>query len=230
MVTYSFANDEWLCDEAPSECPLCHSGIDPRFLGGVVREKHSLGGSSVEIAFQCPRPKCHHIFIGRYDGQYNRTSGQTFLTLRATTPFIIKIPEQPPEVAALSPQFVAIYGEAAAGEGRGLMQIAGCGYRKALEFLIKDFCVSENPADAEVIRAGWLGTIIEERIADPNIKAMAKRATWLGNDETHYIRLWIDKDMTDLKRLIALTVSWINTHQLTKLYMTDMPEGKQKKK
>jgi len=66
--------------------------------------------------------------------------------------------------------------------------------------------------------------VIQERIADPNIKAMAKRATWLGNDESHYVRKWDDPDMTKLKQLIALTVSWINTHQLTKRYVKDIPD------
>jgi hypothetical protein len=69
-----------------------------------------------------------------------------------------------------------------------------------------------------------LGQVIEERIADLNIKAMAKRATWLGNDESHYVRKWSDPDMTKLKELLALTVSWINTHILTKRYVADMPE------
>jgi hypothetical protein len=90
--------------------------------------------------------------------------------------------------------------------------------------LIKDFCVKENPKDEEAIKSQFLGTVIKERIADPNIKAMAKRAAWLGNDESRYVRIWEDKAITDLKALITLTVSWINTHLLTKKYVKDMPE------
>jgi len=67
--------------------------------------------------------------------------------------------------------------------------------------------------------------VIQERISDPNIKAMAARATWIGNYETHYVRIWTDKDMTDLKALMSLTVSWINTHLLTRKYVKEMPEG-----
>lgn len=33
---------------------------------------------------------------------------------------------------------------------------------------------------------------------------------WLGNDETHYVRRWEEKDLSDLKRLISMTVSWID--------------------
>lgn len=51
----------------------------------------------------------------------------------------------------------------------------------------------------------------------------ARRTAWLGNDETHYVRLWSGKDLEDLKALLALTVSWVNTHLLTKKYLKEMP-------
>jgi hypothetical protein len=55
---------------------------------------------------------------------------------------------------------------------------------------------------------------------------VAKRAAWLGNDETHYIRKWEDKDLDDLKKLIKLTVLWIEMEQMTKDALVEMPEGK----
>jgi hypothetical protein len=44
---------------------------------------------------------------------------------------------------------------------------------------------------------------------------MPSRPTWLGDDETHYERRWIDKDMGDLKRMIDLVLHWIQAEQLT---------------
>src|SRR6267154_6192771 len=111
MIKYTFANDDFSCDRPPSECPLCHHFIDPRFLGGVVREKHEIGLTVVEVVFQCPRPECLHAFIGRYDGEYSRMSHQVFL--RGITPYNVLRQSPPTEIDALSPQFVAIYGEAA---------------------------------------------------------------------------------------------------------------------
>ncbi len=52
------------------------------------------------------------------------------------------------------------------------------------------------------------------------------RAVWLGNDQTHYLRKWEDKDLADLKRLIQLTLHWIEMDELTKKTLEDMPEGK----
>src|SRR5687767_3154472 len=51
---------------------------------------------------------------------------------------------------------------------------------------------------------------------------IAKRATWLGNDATHYYRKWEDKDIHDLKNLIELTVLWIESVELTRQHEEDM--------
>ena len=58
---------------------------------------------------------------------------------------------------------------------------------------------------------------------------MLKRAVWLGNDETHYVRKWEDKDISDLKRLIKLTVNWIENNLLTQDYMSTMEEKRRKR-
>ena len=55
---------------------------------------------------------------------------------------------------------------------------------------------------------------------------MASRAAWLGNDETHYIRKWVDKDVQNLKSLIDLTIRWIESEIETKQLLTEMPENK----
>lgn len=52
------------------------------------------------------------------------------------------------------------------------------------------------------------------------------RAVWLGNDETHYVRKWEEKDVNDLKLLVRLTVNWIDNVLLTKKYIADMSAGK----
>src|SRR5204862_3119246 len=96
-----------------------------------------------------------------------------------------------------------------------LDQIAGVGYRKALEFIVKDFIIKGDSKLGAVVEKMQLGACIEKHITDTNLKACAKRAAWLGNDETHYLRKWEGKDIDDLKKLIRLTVSWVETNLLT---------------
>jgi hypothetical protein len=54
------------------------------------------------------------------------------------------------------------------------------------------------------------------------VKECAKRAAWLGNDETHYTRKWETKDVSDLKLLVKLTVNWIDNVLLTEKYIAEM--------
>ena len=75
-----------------------------------------------------------------------------------------------------------------------------------------------------------LGHCIDTYISNPSVKAVAKRAAWLGNDETHYVRKWEGKDINDLKGLISMTVSWIELERQTLQLQIDMPELASSKK
>jgi hypothetical protein len=91
-----------------------------------------------------------------------------------------------------------------------------------VEYLIKDYCISEAPSNAEQIKAMPVAQCIAEYIHDPRIEAATKRAVWLGNDEAHYVRKWIDKDVVDLKVLIRLACNWIESSLLTARYRDEM--------
>jgi hypothetical protein len=130
-------------------------------------------------------------------------------------------------IKGISPTFCEIYEEAHKAEQFGLEQICGVGYRKALEFLIKDYLITNRPADDAAIRKTLLGPCIENYVTDPRVKEIAKRAAWLGNDETHYERRWIDKDLNDLKTMIRLALHWIEAEALTAEALKTMPDPKQ---
>jgi hypothetical protein len=109
-----------------------------------------------------------------------------------------------------------------AAEAFGLDQIVGIGLRKALEFLIKDFAIKQNPESGLEIKRMFLANVIKTYVEDQNLKLVAERAVWLGNDETHYERVWDEKDLNDLKRLIHLSVNWIDNVLTTQAYVEEM--------
>ena len=128
-------------------------------------------------------------------------------------------------ISELSPNFCEIYNQAYIAEQTNLMQICGTGYRKSLEFLIKDYLISTLPEDQhEAIKNKFLNNCIRDNISNINIKTVASRAVWLGNDETHYTRKWEDKDINDLKSIIELTLHWIESEIRTQKLLEDMPE------
>jgi hypothetical protein len=127
-------------------------------------------------------------------------------------------------IQEISSLFVKIYNEAYSAEQQNLKEICGVGYRKALEFLIKDYVILNNKDKEGKILKMHLGNCIKDLVTDNRVKSVAKRAVWLGNDETHYVRKWETKNLEDLKKLISLTVHWIEMEKLTESFETEMPE------
>jgi len=126
------------------------------------------------------------------------------------------------EIKRISPAFVTIYTQATKAELLRLDELNGIGYRKALEFLIKDYLIDLHPDKADEIKGKFLGQCIKDYITDQKILDSAERTTWLGNDETHYERRWGDHDIEDLKLLLELTIYWISSELLTRQYTERM--------
>jgi hypothetical protein len=207
-------------DREPDRCPSCHLGIQAIRVDAALligEPKRASADAKVQVVFRCPSRKCQELFIGYYvegyERQFNAGDGQFYL--KSSGPYKPESPEVFEGIAKLSPRFSEIYGQALAAEHYGLEEVAGGGLRKALEFLIKDYCVSEHPDREEAIKKMFLGDCITQYVDHEKIKTVARRAAWLGNDEIHYLRKWVDKDLQNLKELLALTMAWVEMHLRT---------------
>ncbi|MBI2042715.1 MAG: DUF4145 domain-containing protein [Candidatus Nealsonbacteria bacterium] len=208
-------------DKVPNECPQCHEKISPIKWGGFFNRKNEDSDKTLEVVFRCPNNDCHEIFIG----YYSKRSDRNDFYLRNTEPKTYSERLFSNTIKGLSVDFPRIFNQSLAAENAGLDQVCGAGYRKALEFLAKDYLLKQVKEDEEQekIKSEPLATCIKNRIKDPSIKEVAKRAAWLGNDETHYLRKWDQKDLQDLKKLIDLTVHWMEAEALTAQLLQDMP-------
>jgi hypothetical protein len=203
-------------DRTPDICPFCHTAIHAIPLFGHKND------DIFEVSFHCPNYSCNRSFVGYYDWRGTYTA-----TFRNKTSFGFGIRRAFPQALKdISPQFEVIYNQALIAEHQVLLEICGVGYRKALEFLIKDYAIKNNIEKKDHIEKLLLGQVIEKYVSDDKIKNVAKRAVWLGNDETHYIRKWEGKNLSDLKKLIDLTVHWIEMEELTKSFSEEMPDNK----
>lgn len=204
-------------DRRPDVCPLCHHAIELTEHHYAYYNRESLQASLVH---RCPRVNCQGLFFANY--RRNPLSNQ--LSLAGVSPMKHAPRTFSDIIGKTSKEFCEIYNQALASESQGYIKICGVGYRKALEFLLKDYLIGLYPDNANEIKTKLLGKCIEEHVSNTNIKAIAKRAIWLGNDETHYVRVWEGKDLQDLKKLVDLTVHWIEMEQLTAEAMKDMPD------
>lgn len=206
--------------QTPDKCPRCHNKIHATIIYSYVGKEQKI----CQSIFLCPNQTCQELFIGSYNlAQQSDIQGRYPGVLANIAPWKAVKGNFPLTIERISPNFVEIYDQALVAESHNLFQLVGIGLRKSLEFLIKDFAVSEYPDKEIEIRGTLLGSCINEYVIDASVKECAKRATWLGNDETHYVRKWEDKDINDLKLLVKLTVNWIDNVLLTKQYIAEMP-------
>jgi hypothetical protein len=214
-------------DRKPDICPACHrhAHINPMFPQGHISPQDAKGSVSakLQIVFSCPSHSCGTLFIAEYLNAKTPGGGWIY-SLNRLFPVTFKKYEATEAVAKISPNFVVIFNQAQQAENEGLEEVAGIGFRRALEFLVKDYCILKDPSNSDDIKKKFLGRCIADHMSDQRIKACAERATWLGNDEAHYIRRWSKMDITDLKKLIELTTHWITSEHLTEEYLKEMPK------
>ena len=196
------------CYEVTNICPMCNTAISP-----IEKTCFYSDDSNMFFGvFECPA--CHKGFISHYiytlGKELKAAVSYVKLNLQDSYPKIPRNIKFDDTIIGISPNFCEIYNQAYIAEQSDLDEIAGIGYRKSLEFLIKDYCIFRNPKEKEKVKESLLGQVINNYLDSDKIKNLAKASAWLGNDETHYVRKYEDKDIGDLKRFITATVAYIS--------------------
>ena len=198
--------------EIPSKCPRCGIAYGKRPESSFVFQSERFPYDSISFAYAfyfCPH--CGKCFLTEY-----RVIDEIFPNMLAQTSICQTYPSStfknvfPDEITKLSPAFVQIYHQAEQAENSGLSDICGLGYRKALEFLIKDFAIHEHPEAEATIKIASLAQCIKKYIDANNIKTLAEKSAWIGNDEVHYIRKQEERTVSDLKKFILASTYFIS--------------------
>lgn len=197
--------------ELPTQCPHCSVAYAESPLTAYYLDPENYDNNSMIALFFCPH--CESFFMVEYviNESYNSTEGVficSYPVSQKTTGFSDKI-------QTLSPQFVKIYHQAELAEASALDEIAGLGYRKALEFLIKDYAIHGHPDCIEDIKSKPLVQTIKNYIKSDEIVMLAERSAWIGNDEAHYIRKQENRDVSDMKSFIEAIVYFIGIILIT---------------
>lgn len=134
----------------------------------------------------------------------------------------------PDNLETLSPRFKKIYKQASRAENSGLDELSGFGYRKALEFLIKDYLIKNKMNDGQKIKSDSLNNCIK-RLNDSDLQNVSRISTGIGNDSTHYVLENPDLGLDDLKNYLDVTAQYIAFKlraQTAKLYIDDHRNNK----
>jgi len=185
-------------------CPHCGEEVSPKVFGGYSNDGYRELHKVIGIILRCSREKCRRYYSLEYE--YNGSQCKFRESLYRPS---IKV-ELPENIEKVSSAFVEIYSQATVAESEGLDQIAGVGYRKSAEFLIKDYAIRKSPDDEASIKKKLLGAVIKEYLNEfPRIQQLSTAIAWIGNDETHYVRRHDNKDIDDLKRFIKASAQFI---------------------
>lgn len=185
------------CD-IPDICPRCGVTVTPIILPSIAIEQINRDFDLV-TALYCQH--CRKPFFATYkqhDSCPTSVGPQSFRSRSFDE-----------HISNLSPSFVEVYNQAYAAESQDLNEISGMGYRKAIEYLIKDYLIYRDPDNEETIKKEALGSCINNRVDNPKMKASARGAVWLGNDFTHYERKYGEYEIRHLKQYIDAAVFWI---------------------
>ena len=217
-------------------CPFCHQGMKP-VLRDVAEGKDGRPYAlSLIVIWRCPLKDCKKDVVTIYT--YTVVNGSSahyqlaeFLNGSPALPvwpeFITKLENGNPEDPLVHEpsKFAEIYRQALTAEFDGLTEIAGMGYRRAFEFLVKDLAISDHPTEKAEIMKLLLAPVIKQYFP-ADYWPMMERAAWLGNDETHYERKHPDYDIQDLKRIIAFVITDIDRTKQRDAIIKGMPPKK----
>lgn len=191
--------------ELTSLCPCCGVAIRPTVVSGLMVDHEDEEENIAYLLNFCSA--CNECFVSKHVFDYDTEDGYVFLS---SAPINHTKQSFSEGLTALSPDFVQIFNDSLYAEELGLTSICGMGYRKALEFLVKDYIISKNPDSRDAVSSKMLAACINDYISDERLKTLAKASAWIGNDETHYIRKHENLNYKNLKLFINAFVTFID--------------------
>lgn len=188
----------------PVECPHCGAYATPQIVA-----QSNLSYCDMKI----------WLFIFHNDccdkqsfALYKKQSGTgEFLGI---LPAIHKIPQLPKSLKKISSRFVELYQQSFDAEQNSYFELAGSGYRNAIEVLIKDFAIQELKVSEKNVCKKTLSQAIEAYLPNINASISADVMRVLGNDYTHYERKYENVDFQILKRYLQIFINSIDCEYL----------------
>ena len=213
--------------EEPDICPHCHVANQPRHLF------HYYDGFSLRLysLWQCNSKNCNKIFIASHKDSLQGLCFERYLNGLPQGPIwpkpIIDLKDgRTVQTEEIRPSnFIKTYLQSLEAESMGFDEIAGMGFRKSIEYLVKDWAIHNNPEDKEKILGLWMAEIIKNYFTG-DLKDILDRATWLGNDQSHYNKLFEEFNLSHLKELIELIMVELDREFKKKHYIENIEKRK----
>lgn len=202
-------------------CPRCHSRMTMEaleFKGCFYSENrtpynhlrdewtswdyHSL----IQVLYKCWNKDCNSLIFWEYfDEEWNYPK-RYYPSLPESFDF-----SWYPSLVEKLPEFTRIFNQAFRAEAEWYDLIAWPWYRKAIEYLVKDYLIYSIPdkENKDKIPKMSIMDCINNYIDNEELKNLSKQAFWLWNDQVHYYQKREDKDLQYLKKIIITLINYI---------------------
>lgn len=212
------------------ECPNCGHQVSPTIIDTQDFYNEACSLPMRFFVLQCNRQVCSKYFIIEIEYQSSFQDSFTYVISHNIYPKH-HISYQDEEIKKISPKFIKIYNQAKVADEMNLNEVSGPGYRKALEFLMTDYIIfshieKEDFNESVVKDSKSIVKLIKDNIDNKRIVSAAEKAFWIGNDQTHYEKQWMDLNSEDLKNLIELVIYHIKLELQFKHYEEKMTRRK----
>jgi hypothetical protein len=190
--------------EKPNACPHCGITMDAKAFLVYT------GNTVALIIFQCTREDCRKVFYATY-GISSETKTLVFHYMYPHP----QMKDMPDTLLNFSAAFADKCRQAYAAELNGHYELAACGYRNAVEALVKDYAIStgvtEGLPGTELTKKS-IDACIKEYLPDIDVTVATYFTKEEGNKATHYPPIEGDEfDFSEFKLYFALFVSTMNT-------------------
>lgn len=190
---YEFATVDF-----PFVCPHCEIVNRPQFV-----QKSSVRKDEIEAYLHLHYMNCCdkylYSLLVKEDGVYK-------LAHVHPTPTGVFVAD---ELQKLSPLFVRLYKGARLADEQGFDELAGSGYRNALEVLIKDYAIQLLKQPEDEVSQKSLAKAIRSYLDSPLLINGADVVRLIGNDFTHYERKFDRVGLDELRQYLHLVMERI---------------------
>lgn len=210
----------------PKSCPICNKlfgRVQKPILSVNNAERREKGERFDVIAiYHCLN--CNALFSVKYNTKYLEDK-PNYNSDRIPEVSCSKMEVFPPSklttfsdyINNLSPDFVKTYNQAEKATIEELDCIDGSAYRRALEFLVNDYIHSITTNLGNDFEKLPLAQKIEDHLCNEDIKTLAKKALWLGNDYAHTSNKHPEFTVQDMCNFILAIVNWLDFQHQVKI-------------
>lgn len=209
-----FCHDLTMCGfnfeiKVDDKCPLCGYGLDMkkesyRCWYDIFDNKQT--EFSIICLYVCDH--CHKGFVVIHHMAFK--NDVIIEKSQSVCPSCFAGLQKKDDIYNISPDFYKIYEQCLIAKSKNLTELYGQGFRKAIEQLVTDYAILENPNDKEKILKMHLHDRIEKYFNKSDAKEALMACKWIGNNETHYDNHNSEEDLFLLEELIDDVIHYIS--------------------